>query len=166
MKTAILVGSSRNDGDTKTLTNQLVQKSNWDLIDLNDYAFSYFDYEHKNREDDYIRLMQKILNTYDTLIFATPVYWYSMSGIMKVFLDRLTDLLTIEKELGRKLRGKSMAVISSSNGGNLGDSFWLPFTATANYLGMEYLGDIHTIAGEKNELDLEKFITQIEKQKP
>jgi len=77
MKTVILVGSSRNDGDTKTLTNQLVQKSNWDLIDLNDYDFSYFDYDHKNREDDYIKLMQKILNTYDTFIFATPVYWYS-----------------------------------------------------------------------------------------
>jgi multimeric flavodoxin WrbA len=163
MKTVILVGSSRNDGDTKTLTNQLVQKSNWDLIDLNDYDFSYFDYDHKNREDDYIKLMQKILNTYDTFIFATPVYWYSMSGIMKVFLDRLTDLLIIEKELGKKLRGKNMAVISSSNGGNLGDAFWLPFTATANYLEMEYLGNIHTIAGEKNVAVLERFINQIEK---
>ncbi|MCP4458779.1 MAG: NAD(P)H-dependent oxidoreductase [Cytophagales bacterium] len=37
---------------------------------------------------------------------ATPVYWYSMSGIMKVFLDRIYDVLTIEKELGRKLHGK------------------------------------------------------------
>jgi len=86
-----------------------------------------------------------------------------MSGIMKVFLDRLTDLLIIEKELGKKLRGKNMAVISSSNGGNLGDAFWLPFTATANYLEMEYLGNIHTIAGEKNVAVLERFINQIEK---
>jgi multimeric flavodoxin WrbA len=43
---------------------------------------------------------------------VTPVYWYTMSGIMKVFFDRFSDLLRIEKDLGRKLRGKSMAVIS------------------------------------------------------
>ena len=56
--------------------------------------------------------MKTIISKYDTIIFATPVYWYSMSGILKVFIDRITDLLTIEKELGRKLRGKKMAVVS------------------------------------------------------
>lgn len=62
-----------------------------------------------SRNDDYLNLMKQILEKYETLILATPVYWYSMSGIMKVFFDRLTDLLTIEKELGRKLRGKKIA---------------------------------------------------------
>lgn len=62
-----------------------------------------------SRNDDYLNLMKQILDKYETLILATPVYWYSMSGIMKVFFDRLTDLLTIEKELGRKLRGKKIA---------------------------------------------------------
>ena len=162
MKKIIITGSSRNDGDTKTLANELIKKSNWDLIDLNDYDFGYYDYEHNNKNDDYIKLMRKIINKYDTLIFVTPVYWYSMSGIMKVFFDRITDLLTIEKELGRKLRGKNMAAISCSVGNNLGDTFWLPFSETANYLGMEYLGNLHTIAGEKNELELEEFIKRIE----
>ncbi len=163
MKKVIISGSSRNDGDTKTLTSELIKKSNWDLIDLNDYNFGYYDYEYQNRNDDYIKLMRKIIAKYDTLIFATPVYWYSMSGIMKVFFDRITDLLDIEKDLGRKLRGKNMAAISCSIGNNLGDVFWLPFSETANYLGMEYLGNLHTIAGKKNELELEKFISRIEK---
>lgn len=163
MKTVIIVGSSRNDGNTQTLTNELVKKTNWDLINLNAYNFSYFDYEHLNKDDDYLPLMQTLLDKYDTLIFATPVYWYSMSGIMKVFFDRITDLLTIEKELGRKLRGKSMAAISCSIGNNLGDSFWLPFSETANYLGMNYLGNTHTITGENNDLRLEKFIAKIKK---
>ena len=162
MKTVIISGSSRNDGDTKTLTNELVKKSNWDSIDLNDYNIGYYDYMYQNRNDDYIKLMQKIINKYDTLIFATPVYWYSMSGIMKVFFDRITDLLEIEKDLGRKLRGKNMAAISCSIGNNLGDIFWLPFSETANYLGMEYLGNLHTITGKKNDLELENFINQIE----
>jgi multimeric flavodoxin WrbA len=163
MKTVLISGSSRNDGDTDTLTTKLIKKSNWDLIDLNDYDFGYYDYEHENKNDDYIKLLRKIIDKYDTLVFATPVYWYSMSGIMKVFFDRITDLLEIEKGLGRKLRGKNMAGISCSIGNNLGDVFWLPFSETADYLGMKYLGSLHTITGKINELELEKFINKIEK---
>ena len=36
-----------------------------------------------------------------TIIFVTPVYWYAMSGRMKVFFDRWTDLLKIDKDTGR-----------------------------------------------------------------
>src|SRR5690606_21365681 len=120
--------------DTATLTKELIKQSKWDLLDLNDNNFSYFDYKHENRNDDYLPLIKEIIEKYDTLIFATPIYWYSMSGIIKVFFDRFTDLLTVEKELGRKLRGKKMAVISCSIGDNLGDNFWFPFSETAKYL--------------------------------
>ena len=163
MKKVVIVGSSRNDGDTANLTKKLIEKSKWDLVNLNDYEFSYFDYKHENRNDDYLNLMKEIVEKYETLIFVTPIYWYSMSGIMKVFFDRFTDLLTIEKELGRKLRGKKMAVISCSIGENLGENFWLPFSETAKYLGIEYVGNIHTIAGENNELKITDFIKKIEK---
>ena len=163
MKKVVIVGSSRNDGDAANLTKQLIEKSEWELINLNDYEFSYFDYEHRNRNDDYLNLMKEIVEKYETLIFITPIYWYSMSGIMKVFFDRFTDLLTIEKELGRKLRGKRMAVMSCSVGENLGENFWLPFSETARYLGMEYICNSHTITGENNELKVTEFIKQIEK---
>lgn len=164
MKKVIIVGSSRRDGNTSFLTKKLVKKSEWDLIDLNDFNFSYYDYNSKNKSDDYLTLMSHIIETYDVLIFATPVYWYAMSGIMKVFFDRLTDLLTIKKELGQKLRGKKMAAISCSTGNNLGDAFWLPFLETANYLGMGYIGNTHTITGEDNDAKITDFITLIEKQ--
>ncbi|WP_418264772.1 flavodoxin family protein [Flavobacterium faecale] len=163
MEKVIIVGSSRNDGDAANLTKQLIEKSKWDLVNLNDYEFSYFDYEHNNRNDDYLILMEEIVGKYETLIFVTPVYWYSMSGIMKVFFDRFTDLLTIEKELGRKLRGKKMAVMSCSIGENLGENFWLPFSETAKYLGMEYIGNSHLITGQNNEMKIIEFIKQIEK---
>jgi hypothetical protein len=57
-----------------------------------------------------------------------------------VFFDRTTDLLTIEKDRGRKLRGKSMAAISSSGCGESGENFCLPFSESAEYLGIKYLG--------------------------
>ena len=162
MNKVIILGSSRSDGDTKSVVEKIIEKTAWDIIDLNDYDFGYYDYKHMNKEDDFLDLMRMILSKYDTLIFATPVYWYSMSGILKVFFDRITDLLTIEKDLGRKLRGKNMAVISCSNGNNLGEAFWLPFKESAEYLGMSYLTDMHTLAGHNDQKQLEKFITTVE----
>ena len=136
MRTLIILGSSRKDGDAKKVVDALTGIAGWDYIDLNDYDIGYYDYEHRNLDDDYLGLMRRIIADYDVLIFVTPVYWYAMSGIMKVFFDRITDLLDEEKDLGRKLRGKSMAAVSCSAGDNLGEAFWLPFSETARDLGM------------------------------
>lgn len=143
-KTVIISGSARNDGNTHKVVAELINISGWDHVELIDFNISHFDYQHRNRDDDFIPLVKRIVDDYDVLVFATPVYWYSMSGVMKVFFDRLTDLLRIEKDTGRKLRNKYMAVISCSNGSNLGENFWLPFKNSAEYLGMTYLADLHT----------------------
>jgi multimeric flavodoxin WrbA len=156
-KVVVIIGSSRNDGDTKRLVDELRNCLDSDIVDLNDYAFSYYDYSHNNADDDYMSLMRKLIINYDTFLFATPVYWYAMSGIMKVFFDRLTDLLDNEKELGRQLRTKKMAAITCSIGDNLGDKFWIPFIETANYLGMKYLGSLHTITGKIDKSELTEF---------
>jgi multimeric flavodoxin WrbA len=148
MSGIIILGSSRSEGNTAEAASRLRKSSNWDMINLNDHEIGYYDYNHSHADDDFIPLMRKIIENYDSMIFATPVYWYSMSGIMKVFFDRLTDLLEIEKDLGRKLRGKNMAVLSCSIGDNLGESFWLPFSSTAKYLGMNYVGNVHVLNDE------------------
>lgn len=162
MKKVIILGSSSKNGETKKVVTELMRISDWELIDLNEYKISHFDYEHQNRNDDFISLMKRITENYDVLIFATPVYWYSMSGIMKVFFDRITDLLRIEKEIGRKLQNKYMAVISCSNGDNLEKNFWLPFQKSAEYLGMNYIANLHTFEGEINEKEIAEFKQNVE----
>ncbi len=94
--------------------------------------------------------MSEIIVKYEILIFATPIYWYNMSGIMKVFFDRFTDLMKIEKPLCRKLNGKKMAAISCSNEEIFNESFWIPFRETADYLRMEYLGNLHVQVSNNN----------------
>lgn len=163
MKTIIISGSSRKDGNTSDIANELALIINCEVIHLLDYSINHYDYEHKNVSDDFVPLLQKLLSNYDTYIFATPVYWYAMSGILKVFFDRLTDLITIKKELGRQLRGKKMAVISSSTGGNLGAQFWLPFSKSAEYLGIIYLGNTHTIINQDNTEAITNFIRLFKK---
>ena len=144
MKAVVVLASARKDGNTARVLHELMKTTDWDLVNLLDYQIGHFDYQHSNQNDDFLPLMRRLIPSYDVFIFATPVYWYAMSGLLKVFFDRLTDFLQLEKDLGRQLRGKSMAVISSANSDNLGDVFWLPFKASASYLGMRYLTNLHT----------------------
>ena len=157
MKKLIIIGSSSKDGFTQKAVAALNCNHDFDVIDLNDYNISYYDYAHGNKNDDYLSLMRKLVFSYNVFVFATPVYWYSMSGIMKVFFDRFSDLLDNEKVLGRKLRNKYMAVLSSSVGDHLDVNFWLPFKETARYLGMEYIADVHTLEKEDNKKVLDDF---------
>lgn len=143
-KTVIIQGSSRSHGDTSKIVNYTASNNNIDVIDLYTKNIGHYDYEYKNKDDDFIGLMTDIIDRYDTIIFATPVYWYSMSGILKAFFDRISDLLRVEKDTGRRLRGKNMAMISTSNHDDIKEGFSMPFAESANYLGMNYLGDIHT----------------------
>jgi len=143
-KTVIIQGSSRSKGDTSIVVNYIAEKCNFDIIDLYTKNIGHYDYEYRNTDDDFFDIMQEVIKKYDTIIFATPVYWYSMSGVLKVFFDRLSDLIRIHKDLGRQLRGKNMMMISCSNSNDLTEGFAIPFRESANYLGMDYLGNIHT----------------------
>lgn len=150
-KKVIILGSSRKNGNTTKIADEISKQSEIDIINLSDYNISYYDYESKNIEDDFLPLIKGIIEKYDTLIFATPIYWYNMSGIMKVFFDRFSDLIRIEKETGRKLRGKKIGVISNSHDDEIEDSFYIPFIKSADYLGMEYLGHVHFNANILNQ---------------
>ncbi|WP_350287371.1 NAD(P)H-dependent oxidoreductase [uncultured Croceitalea sp.] len=143
MKKVIIQGSSRSNGNTNQIAQLIRKEPEWDLIDLKNYQIGQFDYDFKNRYDDFFPLIRKITD-YDLILFLTPVYWYSMSGLMKTFFDRITDCLKIEKETGRRLRGKCMTVISCGSEKKTTDGFFVPFELSAQYLGMEYWGDLHT----------------------
>lgn len=144
MKAVIIFGSSRSNGHTRQICSYLQEISGLNLIDLKEKNIAQYDYDYQNRDDDFLPLMRHLLANYDTLIFATPVYWYSMSGIMKTFFDRITDCLKIEKDLGQKLKGKNMAVLSCSGHDDLDEHFSMPFVNSAEYLGMNFLGEMHT----------------------
>ncbi|MEM7106376.1 MAG: NAD(P)H-dependent oxidoreductase [Bacteroidota bacterium] len=144
MKRIIIQGSSRSDGNTSKVVALLRQQLEFDLIDLNEKNIGHFDYDFNNRDDDFMPIFRDIANNYDLIVFATPVYWYTMSGLMKVFFDRISDGLIVDKPTGRKLRGKSMASISCGSDDHLPEGYEVPFRESAGYLGMHWLGHLHT----------------------
>ena len=71
-----------------------------------------------------------------------------MSAQLKMFFDRLSDLITIRKDLGRLLRGKSVAVVASGTDETMPDGFEVPFHRTCEYLGMTYVGAFYLPYGK------------------
>jgi len=138
-----LIGSSHKNGNTTLVTHAFADISGSAVIDLGEKDISYYDYDHKNRNDDFIPLIQNFIDNYDTLVIVTPIYWYTMSAEVKTFLDRMSDLLTIEKDLGRQLRDKSMVLISQTEGDEFTSWFAEPIKMTAQYLGMDFKGHVH-----------------------
>ncbi|GGK70017.1 flavodoxin family protein [Rufibacter glacialis] len=164
-KGIIILGSSNSYGSTQKIASLVSQKTGFPIIDLKTKHIGEFDYTFKNRGDDFLPLLKQIVENYQIIVFATPVYWYSMSGIMKTFFDRISDCLMTEKETGRKLRGMEMAVISCGCDAKLKDGFYMPFQETAHYLGMTYKADMYCV--EKNgsptinETELNNFLTAV-----
>ncbi|MGB5170658.1 MAG: NAD(P)H-dependent oxidoreductase [Eudoraea sp.] len=143
MKTIIIQGSARSTGNTDKIAQVLKKQLKADRIDLCLKNIHPYSYEHHHSEDDLLPLMRTIVE-YDLIILLTPVYWYTMSGLMKNFLDRITDCLKVEKETGRKLRGKSLATVACGSEPQAIEGFFTPFVLSAEYLGMTYLGSLHT----------------------
>ncbi len=139
-----VLGSSRSQGNTGALLKLIAGKLDMDVIDLGVADITPFDYEHRNIGDEFIPVLDQILQ-HDDLIFASPVYWYTMSAQMKIFFDRLSDLLSVEtlKNRGRALRGKRAHVVSTSVSPEAGVGFDEAFEKTFSYLGMELGSRVH-----------------------
>ena len=138
----IIVGSSRRNGNTSLIVQILAEKLDCEVFDLSTYSISYYDYENQNQDDDFGQLAAKMVQA-SYLIFATPVYWYSMSGQMKVFFDRFTDLITIRKPLGRGLAGKQTFLVATGTEQDLPEGFEAAFRLTSNYLDMKFGGSCY-----------------------
>jgi multimeric flavodoxin WrbA len=139
-RSIIILGSHRKESRTALFAKQATLPADCEIVDLLDYKIAHYDYEGRYPSGDEFNLLIEKLLSYQHFIFATPVYWYAMSGLMKVFFDRMTDLITHQKNIGRQLRGKSASLIATGYDAELPEGFIVPFKSTTEYLGMEFKG--------------------------
>lgn len=144
MSTIALLSSSRRVGNTGQLIDRIGLELNIEVVDLATQRMSAYDYDHLNRNDDFEPLMRHVL-AHEQIIFATPIYWYAVSPAMKVFIDRISDLLELPDLLseGRRLRGKKAYVVCTSVGNEPSAAFVDAFRETFSYLGMHFGGMVH-----------------------
>ena len=165
--TIALFASSRRHGNTGRLVDRVARELGVEIVDLGSLRMTPFDYEHRNRDDDFEPLIARVLD-YDQLIFASPIYWYSVSPPLKVFLDRLSDLLDIDEllEQGRRLRGKCAFVACTSVVDEAAPPFIGALRDTFDYLGMRYGGLLNANCENgyepaKYEADIRRFLALV-----
>ncbi|SFF57372.1 Multimeric flavodoxin WrbA [Halobacillus alkaliphilus] len=102
MNIVVLYGGTRDGGNTELLTETVIGDLSVNRIFLKDYQMNHIiDQRHDkkgfdNVEDDYDSVVSKMIDA-DVLIFATPIYWYGMSSVMKTFIDRWSQTARDDK---------------------------------------------------------------------
>jgi multimeric flavodoxin WrbA len=151
-KTALVIGTSTRNGNTWKVVQAANANLRLPVFDLADLRISYFDYDSRNLDDDFIPTMEKLVE-FDTIGLVSPVYWYSVSAQMKTFIDRFSDLLGPRKDLGRKLRGKGIFLMANgSTDRSVPDTMEGMVKLTAEYLGMRYLGSHYSLISQDSAL--------------
>lgn len=138
MSVVALLGSGRSDGDATRLLDAVCRDLAARRVDLG--ALDIADYAYGGAPPDDFRSVVDALLESDAVLLVTPVYWYAMSGVMKRFVDRLTDLVTVEKARGRALAGRGLWVAACGTEPVAPEGFEVPFRRTAEYFGMMYGG--------------------------
>ena len=137
-----ITGSARGDGNTALTIAHLrraLALADDQIIDLQSCRLEPFRYDPPPPADDFPMIVARIL-AHRHIVFATPVYWYAMSGVMKMFFDRLTDLLLTPdgRRTGRALAGRDIWLSATGTDPDLPDVFAVPFARTAEYFGMRW----------------------------
>ncbi|NVK84938.1 MAG: NAD(P)H-dependent oxidoreductase [Cytophagia bacterium] len=146
----VILGSARGDGNTFRLQSQLMQTIPHEFINLLDWKIEEYNYQDEySQEDQFPELAAKMKDA-DIIVFATPVYWYSMSTQLKLFFDRMTNLTDILKSVGKALKGKEMALIAVGSSEEIPEGFTVPFSETADYFDMTFKGYIYQNSSESN----------------
>lgn len=149
-KTIIILGSARKDSHTRTLLRNVFNGIDHELIDLLDHHIAPFDYDAQYPEEDEFSDLTDQMLMAENIVFATPVYWYAMSGILKTFLDRFTDLVSVDKEKGRGLKGKNLYLFSVGADQEPPEGFEVPFRETAKYMEMKYHEGVYISSRSEN----------------
>lgn len=98
MNIMALLGSSRRNGNTEYLVEKALKGVKYKSIYLLDVHMEpIVDQRHESNgfddvDDEYEKLFKEFLNQ-DIIVFATPLYWFGMSGQMKTFFDRWSQYM-------------------------------------------------------------------------
>ena len=136
----VLLASARPAGDAAKLTHAVFSSVEHTLVNLLDAPLYPYSYAGTYPADDAFPALVQQLLQHPVIVLVTPVYWYTMSGLLKTFFDRLTDLVTIAKPLGRQLLGKRVLVLAVGADAALPGGFTAPFELTAKYFNLHFGG--------------------------
>ena len=102
-------------------------------------------------KDDVTKIMDKVINS-DIVVWATPIYYYEMSGQMKVLIDRLNPMFSMDY----KFRDVYFLATAAEDGDHVyekalsGLNGWIDCFDKAKLKGYVFCGGV-TMGGEISE---------------
>ena len=164
-KVLTILGSPRKKGNSATLAAEvskgIIEKgNNVEEVYLHDKgieACKGCDYCKKDNNncviDDYMqKLYPKIIEA-DSIVIASPVYWFTMSAQTKLFMDRCYALF---KDGAQVFKGKKIAIILTYADedvfGSGGVNALRTFQDSFNFLEAEIVGVVHGSAWKAGEI--------------
>lgn len=78
-------GSPNKDGNTARLARELIGDRPYEQLNLAEHKV--YDYGQSYGDDDFEDVLARI-EAADTLVVGSPVYWHSLSGMLRNLLDR------------------------------------------------------------------------------
>jgi multimeric flavodoxin WrbA len=161
MEVVVLFGSPRRKGNTIELVNAMTETfrargHHVRMLYLNDMHIRPCQgcltcmEEGLCRINDDMKDIRKYMLEADLIVFATPVYWFTVSGQLKIVMDR--SLAFMDKEYNSRIRGKKAVTIMTSGDGD--PAVCAPaldtFRQTFNLLGLDYAGHVEGLGcGER-----------------
>ncbi|KJY82747.1 FMN reductase [Vibrio galatheae] len=144
MKTLILFSSANKHGNTAKAVEKIKANHSIEVIDIDTLTITPYRYGNDYPSDDFYSLVEKMLSS-DNLVFASPIYWYSVTAPMKALIDRMTELLEVAtlKPKARALESKRGFVVTSSGQQHLCPIFQGFFSELFRYFNIEYTATLH-----------------------
>ncbi len=142
-KPLVILGTARKDSNTLFVIENLLKGKDYAFLNLSNYEFVGYDYDNNYPENDQFLEIVDVMLAHDKIIFATPVYWYAMSSVMKTYFDRWSDLVRVEKPKGRAMAGKETFLITQGSSDHMPSGFEVPFDLSCKYLDMNFRGYIY-----------------------
>ncbi|MFC4101388.1 flavodoxin family protein [Paenibacillus xanthanilyticus] len=147
MGIAVLYGSSRRGGNSDLLADRLVEGKEAARYYLSGSRIEpIIDYRHTEPgaypEDDYRSILDGVLGA-DTLVIATPIYWYGISAPLKLFIDRWSQSLREDRQgFLEAIRGKRayLIAVGDDEPGRKGLPIVEQFRHIFDFVGVELAG--------------------------
>ncbi|RNB82964.1 flavodoxin family protein [Brevibacillus nitrificans] len=155
MKILVLQGSSRENGNTEQLSQLVLNGIPHTQIHLREKNIrAIHDQRHDPEgftavDDDYDAIVEAVLE-HDVIVFATPIYWYGMSGFMKDFVDRWSQSLRDKRYSFKQALVQKQAFVITTGGDDprvKGLPLIQQFQYIFGFVGMPFAG---YIIGEGN----------------
>ena len=126
--------SPNKEGNTYQIGEELLKGKEHEILYMVDYKISQYG---QVTSDDQIKDIFNKIKDFETLVIGAPVYWYTVGGLLKTFIDRLYMLP--EAEI---LRGKKLYLFAQGSGPDSDTEKSITFLANrlSTLMGMDLKG--------------------------